>query len=49
MLVESSKEVWTFATCVWLQENHFGQYAIDRIRPPVKSAHGDASKTLPVQ
>jgi hypothetical protein len=34
---------------VRLQEDYFAQYAIDRMRPPVKSAHGDASKTLPVQ
>ena len=35
------------ATCVRLQEDHFAQYAIDRVRPPVKRAHGDASKMLP--
>ena len=34
---------------VRLQEDYFAQYAIDRMRPPVKSAHGDVSQTLPVQ
>jgi hypothetical protein len=43
----SSAEVRIFATCARLQEDCCAQDAIDCLELPVKSAHGDASKTPP--